>query len=165
MRTYDQTNVIELPQQPNHRVAKIELDNGVSFAVNEGDLPLLIGRGADCDISIPSGHVSRHDCELFLQNQALCLRDVSTNGTVVGGRSIVGESVSLKGRTPVLFAGEAMITIVASGINDSRKSQDLRSERRAQDRRVSERRANVCKVDFERRSDARRCLQRRAAQS
>ncbi|MCZ6502692.1 MAG: hypothetical protein O6945_09280, partial [Gammaproteobacteria bacterium] len=37
---------------------KIELDNGICFSINAGNLPWLIGRGQNCDIRVPQSSVS-----------------------------------------------------------------------------------------------------------
>ena len=76
-------------------LAKIELDNGISFSVNEGNLPLLIGRDHSCDLCVPRNDVSRHHCELYVENDVLFLKDTSTYGTIVGNRRLRGESVPI----------------------------------------------------------------------
>ncbi|MDZ7686262.1 MAG: FHA domain-containing protein [Gammaproteobacteria bacterium] len=85
---------------------RIEFDNGISFSINEGSLPLSIGRDSSCDIRIASGHVSRHHCELFRRDGRLFLRDTSSNGTTVDNRVVRQSSVTIDRRTPVLLADE-----------------------------------------------------------
>ena len=144
----DQKTVIGSLQTQKQRVATIELDGGISFSVNEGSLPLLIGRGSDCDICIPVSHVSRHHCELFLANGELCLKDLSSNGTLIGGRNVHNESVLLEDRTNVFFAGETKIAIVANAhvcasdanAENRRFVPDRRGKRASNDRATCERR-------------------------
>lgn len=139
---------------------RIGLENGISFSINDGNLPLSIGRGRDCDIRIPLSDVSRQHCELFIRNNTLFLKDTSTNGTIVGGKSLRGESVSISGTTSVIFAGDAMISITSESVT----GEYLSSNRRNNDRRQTERRTNATIVQFERRIDeTRRMGQRRAA--
>jgi hypothetical protein len=48
---------------------------------------------------------------MYLENEVLCLRDLSANGTTIGSRKLQGTSISIRGRTSLLVAGEAMITV------------------------------------------------------
>jgi pSer/pThr/pTyr-binding forkhead associated (FHA) protein len=137
----------------NRQVAKIELENGISFIINEASLPLLIGRDSSCGICVPLGHISRKHCEPFLVNDVLCLRDISTNGTTVGNRRINGESISIDGCTPVLFAGEVTIKVTPCAMGETQEDRRSDSDRRCDDRRQGERRATATVVDFERRRD------------
>lgn len=149
------------PKNVVRRLAiRIELENGISFSINDGNLPLSIGRGRDCDIRIPLSDVSRQHCELFVRNNTLFLKDTSTNGTIVEGKSLRGESVSISGTTSVIFAGDAIMSITCESVSE----EYLSSNRRNDDRRQTERRTNATIVQFERRSDeTRRMDQRRAA--
>lgn len=144
------------------RLAKIELDNGISFSINEGNLPLLIGRDLSCDLRVPRNDVSRQHCELYLENDVLLLKDTSTYGTIVGNKRLRGESVSIDAPTTVSFAGDATITITPSAIGNVIKNRKFISDRRESDRRQTARRTNVCVVQFERRAnETRRKAQRR----
>ncbi len=94
------------------RIAKIELDNGFSFAINDFQLPLTIGRSKTCDIRISEPFVSRQHCELFLeQGNTLCLKDMSANGTTIDNRTVFGETVRIDRRTHVSFADEVGLTV------------------------------------------------------
>ena len=103
----------------NRLVARIELENGISFSVAEGSLPLLIGRGSSCGLCVPIPHISRRHCELYLENDVLCLRDMSSNGTTVGSKRLKGESISIQGRTQILIAGEARITVTPADLDEN----------------------------------------------
>ncbi|MCH6582580.1 MAG: FHA domain-containing protein, partial [Proteobacteria bacterium] len=141
---------------------KIELDNGICFSINAGNLPWLIGRGQNCDIRVPQSSVSRQHCELYLKNGVLFLKDTSTNGTIVGNKRLRGESVSIDAPTTVSFAGDATITITPSAIGNVIKNRKFISDRRESDRRQTARRMNVCVVQFERRAnETRRKAKRR----
>lgn len=150
--------------QTNQLVVRIELDNGIILSIDQDKLPMNVGRGPDCDIRIPQGSVSRHHCELFVKNNILFLKDTSANGTLVGGKRIRGESVSIESATKIVFAEDAIMTVIPSGLGDETRVMEIDSDRREADRRQSKRRSNVYVVDFERRSDTtRRVCQRRVA--
>lgn len=139
------------------RAARIELENGVSFAVNESSLPLRIGRDSNSDICIPSSHVSRQHCELYLLGGTLCLKDTSTNGTKVDNRTIREESVSIHRPTSITLASEARITIkpcLATEI--SADDVPWHPDRRQGDRRMHERRQLAIPVDIDRRTQPER---------
>ena len=143
------------------QLAKIELDNGISFSINEANLPFLIGRDHSCDLRVPRNDVSRQHCELYLENDVLCLRDTSTYGTIVGNKRLRGESVSIDAPITVFFAGDAMITITPGAISGVIKDRTF-IDRRGNDRRCTTRRTNVIVVEFERRGhETRRKVQRR----
>jgi len=158
--TADKTQV-KAVRQPERRIARIELESGVNFTVTESSLPLQIGRERDCDITIPNGHVSRHHCELFMSNGVLCLKDTSSNGTLVGSQNIKDDSVTIHQRTAVVVAGDARLVITPldelESVNDHRKN----SERREDERREVERRQESIIVPFEQRKQSRREAQRR----
>ncbi|MEZ6183942.1 MAG: FHA domain-containing protein [Planctomycetota bacterium] len=53
---------------------------------------LVVGRQADCDLSIPSGKVSRRHAEIYWKRGAPWIVDCgSQNGTTVNGRRITGD--------------------------------------------------------------------------
>ena len=148
----------------NRLVAKIELDNGIIFSVKEDSLPLLIGRAASCDICVPMSRVSRRHCELFLVNDVLCIKDISSNGTTVGSRKLKGETISIQDRISILFTDESMITVTPCAMDDVSDDRRLLSDRRQNVRRQTGNRTNVTVLDFERRRvEDRRCMNRRAA--
>ena len=148
-------------QGPDHAdsrlVARVELDGGISFSIYEGSLPMLIGRDPACGICVPRNQVSRRHCELYLEDDQLFLKDISTNGTTVGNRKLRGESIVIEGRTSVLIAKEPAITIIPSDLEERR----LKNDRRGRIRRQDERRENTVVVDLEQRREARRRMNRR----
>ena len=161
----DQT-VIRAARSAKPLLIKIELDNGVTFSFEQDKLPMSVGRGQDCDIRIPQGDVSRLHCELFLRNGHLFIKDISTNGTIVGNKRIKGEAVAIEGPTVVAFSEDAMMTVSPTTSSSVIRGTRFDLKRRGEDRRRFERRSNVMVVDFERRSDAtRRTDQRRVAAS
>lgn len=94
------------------KIAKIELDNGVSLAIKEDQLPITIGRAKDCDIRMSEPTVSRLHCELYLdQAHALCLKDLSSNGTTVDNRNLYGESVRIGGKSDIWLAGDCSMRV------------------------------------------------------
>ena len=53
---------------------------------------LLVGRAADCDLRLESALVSRHHCELTLEDGRVYVRDLhSSNGTALNNQMLVGE--------------------------------------------------------------------------
>ena len=169
-------------------IARLELENRMSIAIHESSLPVSIGRGNDCDISIPDSHISRHHCEVSSVNGVLCLRDMSANGTFVGDRRVTDESVTIPESCRINLGGSVNLTLMPEQANrdsvskrrkkngryeakkltadprSERLSDDQRSapDRRAEDRRqFSERRSNVVRVDFDRRDVERRADERR----
>jgi pSer/pThr/pTyr-binding forkhead associated (FHA) protein len=100
------------------KIAKIELNNGVTFAIQDFQLPMTIGRGKTCDIRIAEPFVSRLHCELFLdKDDVLYLKDLSANGTTVDNRDITGGTVEISSRSQVTFADECVLTVTP--IDDS----------------------------------------------
>lgn len=54
-----------------------------------GSRPLVIGRESNCDVRIPDPVVSRHHCEIVLDEDVIRVRDLgSLNPTMVNGRPI-----------------------------------------------------------------------------
>ena len=149
--------MIDAPRENTARPAtRIELDNGVSFSVDDASLPLTIGRDSSCDIHISSGHVSRKHCELFLKDGRLFLKDTSSNGTTVDDRLVRQSAVNIDRRTRVLLADEIkmILTPLEDRSSDSnapetgaRPTNSQADRRNGKDRRQR----NVI-VSFDRRS-------------
>jgi hypothetical protein len=73
---------------------------GLSFGVSQS---LVLGRALDCDIAVPSPHVSRNHARLELEGGKLIIEDLgSSNGTVVNGKS-VSDSCELHHEDEVRF--------------------------------------------------------------
>jgi len=151
-------------REPNKRVARIELEGGVNFVVTEANLPLQIGRELDCDITIPSGHVSRHHCELSLSQGVLTLKDTSSNGTLVGSQNLKGGAVVIEKPTVIVVAGDARLVITPMTETDPVKNRREVPDRRSIERRESERRQEQIVVPFDQRKVARRERDRREFQ-
>ena len=157
-------------------VARIEFDNGVSLAINEASLPMLIGRGTTTDICVPLGEISREHCELYLEGGVLYVRDSSTNGTRVGNTYLNnGSFVPIEERTSIYLADETRLRVtpvecksdvtrfrpvepkprpqlhVVEDVDDDeeRSGVDRRQDHR---RKLKNRRNNIVAVEFERRS-------------
>lgn len=147
-------------------MARIELDNGIRVSINEDNLPLLIGRDPGCDICVPTASVSRQHCELYLDDIQLCLRDISSNGTYVGTRRLKGESMPILHPINIYLADNQVMTVdpcfgAGSGAGGGNSARVEKSERLG-DRRMSERRADMVVVGFDRRSqESRRMAARR----
>jgi len=60
-----------------------------------GEKPLVVGRDPGQDLHVPDSEVSRTHCEVWLEGQAVRVRDLgSTNGTYVDGQ-LLGDSIAL----------------------------------------------------------------------
>lgn len=151
-------------RESNKRVARIELEGGVNFVVTEANLPLQIGRELDCDITIPSGHVSRHHCELSLSQGVLTLKDTSSNGTLVGSQNLKGSAVVIEKPTVIVVAGDARLVITPMTEKDPIKNRREMPDRRNIERREAERRQEQIVVPFEQRKMCRREKDRREIQ-
>lgn len=137
----------------NRIVAKIELDNGMCFSLEECNLPLFIGRDSACGICVPQGHVSRRHCEIYLHDSNLHLRDISSNGTRVGQKNVRGNTVRIYGRTDIKFANDVFITITPCEMEPNTHDRRDNSDRCLSDRRVADRRKLTERIDSERRSE------------
>lgn len=68
-------------------------NRGTSWLLS--DVPLVIGRSAECDIHIPDELVSRRHCELWIDGDSACIRDLgSSNATLVNGNPITEHRLS-----------------------------------------------------------------------
>lgn len=82
------------------------------FAVKKDKL--IIGRGEDCSLQIPAATVSRHHCELTLNDDQLAVRDLkSSNGTYVNRDRIADQTPLNAGDT--LSVGPVVFTVVING--------------------------------------------------
>ena len=91
-----------------------------------------------------------------MANGVLCLKDTSSNGTLVGSQNIKDDSVTIQQRTAVVVAGDARLVITPideiESINSRRKNEDRREDARRQESII---------VPFEQRKQLRREGQRR----
>lgn len=69
---------------------------------------ITVGRDSGCDIVIsdPDYVVSRVHAEITLSGATWFYKDMSTNGTVINGRRVHNEEISIEHGTSVLFAGK-----------------------------------------------------------
>ena len=59
------------------------------------ELPVVLGRGREADVSLPHALVSRRHCELYESQGSLRVRDLgSLNGTFVGSKRIQDEEMT-----------------------------------------------------------------------
>src|SRR3954447_15141721 len=66
----------------------------VSNTIKLGEGVTTIGRHDECNLRIKSSQVSRKHCELFEKKGLLMVKDLgSSNGTLVNGKRIEGQSV------------------------------------------------------------------------
>ncbi len=62
---------------------------GESKEVQLKQLPAAIGRGDHCRVRIPLAAISRHHCDLLIEDEELMVRDAgSSNGTYVNGERV-----------------------------------------------------------------------------
>lgn len=150
-------------------VAIIELNDALSISITRACLPFTVGRDPHVGLRIREREISRLHCELYMEDDVLCLRDTSTNGTFVGSRTLRGHSVRILDRTEVLFPGGVNIHIIPYGAipygavwseSDERRQAQVR---RIADRRQFQRRSQVIRVDFERRRQPDRRVEERRA--
>lgn len=84
-----------------------------------GDGPVVIGRGADCQVPVASEHASRRHAQVRGQDGAFLLRDLgSKNGTMLNRRRIEGEvqlaegdEIGVPGGAWVYRRGDATLTV------------------------------------------------------
>lgn len=67
---------------------------------------VTIGRSSRCDIIIPHDSVSREHARISVVGGHYVYEDVGKNGSVIGGRIIHGERISIVAGTEVLLAGK-----------------------------------------------------------
>jgi pSer/pThr/pTyr-binding forkhead associated (FHA) protein len=108
------------------------------FIISEGQLSgkswtldrdvMVVGRGADCDITLPERQVSRHHARVERRNQGYMLIDLgSKNGTYVNGQEVNqpyllqdGDEVQLALCVKLSFVGaEATVPLSFEGVGGS----------------------------------------------
>lgn len=67
---------------------------------------ITIGRDPGCDIVVTDPVVSRVHAEITLSGTTYFYKDLSTNGTVIHGRRVNNEEISIEHGTPVMLAGK-----------------------------------------------------------
>lgn len=78
-------------------------------------LPLLIGRDARADISLPGSALSRQHARLEGRRGHFYLRDLgSTNGTTVDGLALSGGAVEVRPGQEIVLAGEVQVSLIGA---------------------------------------------------
>jgi len=78
---------IPIKQQASLEIVGRSEDNEV---INLGEEEIIIGRGPDCRLRLPSKNVSRKHARVFFRNDEYYIEDMgSTNGTYVNGIRVV----------------------------------------------------------------------------
>jgi hypothetical protein len=73
---------------------------GLSYGISQ---PVIIGRLKQCDITLPSAHISRNHARLYLEDGLLMIEDLgSSNGSIVNGRALE-EKQSIHHKDELLF--------------------------------------------------------------
>ena len=67
---------------------------------------ITIGRSSHCDIIIPNDSVSREHARVSIVGGNYVYEDVGKNGSVIGGRVIHGQRVTISAGTEVLLPGK-----------------------------------------------------------
>jgi len=67
---------------------------------------ITIGRSSSCDIIIPHEKVSREHARVSIVGGQYVYEDVGKNGSVIGGRIIHGQKVTVAAGTEILLAGK-----------------------------------------------------------
>jgi Inner membrane component of T3SS, cytoplasmic domain len=71
----------------------------------------VIGRGDDCDIVLDDNRVSTQHAFLFVRPDDATFTDVSTNGSEVDGKPLIGESEKLTGTAMMRLGGTVLIFV------------------------------------------------------
>ena len=87
---------------------------------------LVVGRGPECDIFVPSPLMGRRHCMLLLDEFTLRIRDLgSRSGTFVNGRPIrTGEIVLLHGDLITVAGGTTFVVTIDPVFVPSVKTDD-----------------------------------------
>ncbi len=67
---------------------------------------ITVGRDSGCDVVVSDPVVSRVHAEITLSGATWFYRDMSTNGTVINGRRVNNEEITIEHGTPVMLAGK-----------------------------------------------------------
>ena len=78
-------------------IVEVEKNGSVITKFMVGEEPIVVGRSPDCDVVIEDSSISRHHCKVYMQSERIFVEDLgSSNGTIVDGELLVGESRILK---------------------------------------------------------------------
>lgn len=99
------------------------------------DLPIthavtVIGRGEDCDLRVPLMSVSRHHCEVALEESTVAVRDLgSSNGTYVNNQRVNETDLKAGDR---LVIGPIVFTVQIDGVPEQVEPVKTRGQRMAE---------------------------------
>ena len=100
----------------------------------DGALPIVLGRGPQCDFQLPFSRVSRRHCAITLVDAEVEVRDLgSSNGTLINGRQVVsgtlhqGDVLSIAGIRFRLDLGVPTRLSWMMRVNDPAPSGELRA--------------------------------------
>jgi pSer/pThr/pTyr-binding forkhead associated (FHA) protein len=71
----------------------------------------VIGRGDDCDVVLDDSRVSTQHAFLFLRAEDSTFTDVSTNGSEVNGKALVGETEKLTGPATMRLGSTLLVFV------------------------------------------------------
>lgn len=111
-----------VPRGPHHKLLRV----GAPPLILTPNRTLVVGRQAECDLSIPSGKVSRRHAEIYWKRGAPWIVDCgSQNGTTVNGRRITadhelqsGDEITIGPYVVTYQFGEATEAAAAPGAED-----------------------------------------------
>jgi pSer/pThr/pTyr-binding forkhead associated (FHA) protein len=90
-----------------------------------GDGPFIIGRGENCELRIPFVSVSRHHCQLAVQDGEVSVKDLgSSNGTFVNNKKIAEEQAMKAGDR--IIVGPVIFTLQIDGEPEEIRPPKLR---------------------------------------
>ena len=117
-------------------IARITVQNRISFTFCEADLLITVGRDSSCTVHLPYAHVSRHHCEITRSDGQLSVRDTSTNGIEIEieGMLIRGGEAPLRGTMTLSFAGQTSFKLTAFAVATPAPPNRDRFDRRAGER-------------------------------
>ncbi len=97
-KRFDTTDIINVAELKKQALMKPSITPTITLLVNEmlgktititSGMEVIIGRSADCDVSLDITALSRKHCVVFRQGKNVFVRDLdSTNGTFVNGEKI-----------------------------------------------------------------------------
>lgn len=80
-----------------------------------GDLPVVVGRSADCTLSLPHASVSRMHCRIWREGESYYIEDLgSTNKTFLNGQAVMraelrdGDQISVGNHSLKFFRGASV---------------------------------------------------------
>jgi hypothetical protein len=103
----DPTTAISIGASPKHDASAEHPLAGYAFFIRAGrrQAPVLIGRGQQCDLTVPERSISDEHCRIEITDQGVVAVDLgSTNGTSVNLQRLRAEE-------PAMLADEDILTL------------------------------------------------------